>query len=242
MQSVHSTRPSIAPESATRAFLEAPHSAVPLSPAGDTSFLCLCVYRRSNKLGIACGRYRGYSSWGLPVPSPRLGASEGRLGLGTSDWALELRELLTLGESILAAQYTAIIPDHYFLVRRFGEHLTQREQDFASLLTLFDVYGCRRLKHILVSEIRPLDRAETYVKLVEELERRRRLPFSDLVGLIGSSPSVSWFSVGAEMIEVEVRVVWAVARPGSIRIEAVANGPSRWRFERLEEAVIIAAP
>ena len=87
-----------------------------------------------------------------------------------------------------------------------------------------------------------MDRAETYVKLVEELERWRRLPFSDLVGLIGSSPSVSWFSVGAEMIEVEVRVVWAVARPGSIRIEAVANGPSRWRFERLEEAVIIAAP
>jgi hypothetical protein len=87
-----------------------------------------------------------------------------------------------------------------------------------------------------------LDRVEAYAKVAAELERWRRLPFGDLVGLIGFSPSVTSVSVGTEIIDVEVRVEWAKAKPGAVRVEAVANGPSCWRLERLEEAFIVSAP
>jgi hypothetical protein len=87
-----------------------------------------------------------------------------------------------------------------------------------------------------------LDRAEEYAKLTAELERWRRLPFGDLVSLVGASPSVTSVPVEAEIIHVEVRIRWAEAKPGAIRVDAVANGPSCWRLERLEESVIVSAP
>jgi hypothetical protein len=87
-----------------------------------------------------------------------------------------------------------------------------------------------------------LDRAEAYAKLTAELERWRRLPFGDLLSLVGASPSVTSVPVGAEIVNVEVRIRWAEAKPGAIRVEAVANGPSCWRLERLEEAVIVTEP
>jgi hypothetical protein len=87
-----------------------------------------------------------------------------------------------------------------------------------------------------------LDRVEAYGKLAAELERWRRLPFDDLVRLVGASPSVTSVLVGAEVIDVEVSMTWAEAKPGAIRVEAVAYGPSCWRLERLEEAVIVSAP
>jgi hypothetical protein len=87
-----------------------------------------------------------------------------------------------------------------------------------------------------------LDRAEAYAELTAELERWRCLPFGDLVSLVGASPSVTSVPVGAEIIEVEVRIKWAEAKPGALRVEAMANGPSCWRLERLEEAVIVSAP
>jgi hypothetical protein len=86
-----------------------------------------------------------------------------------------------------------------------------------------------------------VDRDRAYATLVEELERWRRLPFDDLAGLVGAAPSVKSVLIGAEPIDVEVRIVWAESRPGAIRIEAVANGPSCWRLERLEEAIIVPA-
>jgi hypothetical protein len=87
-----------------------------------------------------------------------------------------------------------------------------------------------------------MDRVEAYAKLTAELERWRRLPYGDLVSLIGASPSVASVPVGSEIIDVEVRIMWVEAKPSSIRIEAVANGPSCWRLERLEEAIIVSEP
>jgi hypothetical protein len=104
--------------------------------------------------------------------------------------------------------------------------------------------GCdnRRYQGLTVLEIEPLDRVEAYAKLATELERWRCLPFDDLVSLVGASPSVTSVSIGAEVIDVEVCIRWAEAKPGAILVEAVANGPSCWRLERLEEAVIVPAP
>jgi len=85
-----------------------------------------------------------------------------------------------------------------------------------------------------------MDRDRAYAKLVEELEQWRRLPFDDLVGLVGAAPSTMAVPIGAEIIDVEVRLRWSGSKPGAIRIEAVANGPSCWRLERLEEAITVS--
>ncbi len=87
-----------------------------------------------------------------------------------------------------------------------------------------------------------MDRAQAYATLAGELERWRHLPFDDLVSLVDTSPSVKSVPVGAEVIDVEVRVRWADVRRGALRVEAVANGPSCWRLERLEEAITVSPP
>jgi hypothetical protein len=88
-----------------------------------------------------------------------------------------------------------------------------------------------------------LYRAEAYAKLTAELERWQGVPFGDLVKLVDTPPSVTSVPVGAENIEVVVHIRWAKTKPGTIRIEAIANGPSCWKLdERLEEAVIVSAP
>jgi hypothetical protein len=87
-----------------------------------------------------------------------------------------------------------------------------------------------------------LDRAEAYAKLTAELERWRRLTFDELVSFVGALPSVTSVPLGAEVIDIEVRIRWAEDKPGAIRVEAVANGPSCWRLERLEETIIVPAP
>ena len=81
-----------------------------------------------------------------------------------------------------------------------------------------------------------MDRDRAHLILAEELERWRRLPFDDLVGYIGSEPYLKTVLIGAEVVDAEVRVRWAGPRPGAVRVEAVANGPSCWRLERLEES------
>jgi hypothetical protein len=45
-----------------------------------------------------------------------------------------------------------------------------------------------------------------------------------------------------EVIDVEVRVHWAAAGREAICVEAVANGPSCWRLERLEDSITVPAP
>lgn len=59
-----------------------------------------------------------------------------------------------------------------------------------------------------------MDRVKAYGKLAAELERWRRLPFDDLVRLVGASPSGTSVLVGAEVIDVEVSITWAEAKPG----------------------------
>ena len=84
-------------------------------------------------------------------------------------------------------------------------------------------------------------RAEVYATLAPELEFWR-LPFVDLVSFVGTSPSVKKVAIGSLIIDVEECVRWAETGRDAIHIEAVANGPSCWRLERLEESVTISAP
>jgi hypothetical protein len=86
-----------------------------------------------------------------------------------------------------------------------------------------------------------LDRARAYAALAEELEQWRHLPFNDLAGLISRPPSVKSIVVGNEVVDVEISVRWTGSKPHAIQVEAVANGPSCYRLERLEESVIVKA-
>jgi hypothetical protein len=84
-----------------------------------------------------------------------------------------------------------------------------------------------------------LDREKAYSVLARELERFRRLPRPELVRCI-SGPAIErteWD--GAEPLTIEIRVEWADEKAGTIRIRAASNGPSCWRLERLEEAVLV---
>jgi hypothetical protein len=87
-----------------------------------------------------------------------------------------------------------------------------------------------------------LDRTEAYAILAGELERMRLLPFDDLACRAGAPPSVTSIPAGSETLEIEVRVAWADARRGILRIEAAARGPSCWRLERLEKSIVVSEP
>jgi hypothetical protein len=87
-----------------------------------------------------------------------------------------------------------------------------------------------------------LDRDKAYSILARELERFRRLPRSDLVRCIGGPPIERTEWDGAEPLAIEIRVEWADFETGAIRIWAASNGPSCWRLERLEEAVLVHPP
>jgi hypothetical protein len=87
-----------------------------------------------------------------------------------------------------------------------------------------------------------LDRDKAYSILARELEHLRRLPRPDLVRCIGGPAIERTEWDGAEPLTIEVRVEWADEKAGTIRIRAVSNGPSCWRLERLEEAVLVGPP
>ena len=86
-----------------------------------------------------------------------------------------------------------------------------------------------------------MNRAEAYAVVADELERWRRLPFAELARHVGGCPIQRSEALGAEMIEIEVRVRWGDSTRRTVRVEAVANGPSCWNLERLEESIIVSS-
>jgi hypothetical protein len=87
-----------------------------------------------------------------------------------------------------------------------------------------------------------LDRDQAYSLLAQELERFRRLPREDLIRRINGPTVETTVWDRAEPLTIEIRVEWADTKPGAIRIRATSNGPSCWRLERLEEAVLVHPP
>ena len=87
-----------------------------------------------------------------------------------------------------------------------------------------------------------MNRDKAYSALAQELECFRRLPREDLIRCIGGPTIEKTEWDGAEPLTIEIRVEWADTKPGAIRIRATSNGPSCWRLERLEEAVLVHPP
>jgi len=82
-------------------------------------------------------------------------------------------------------------------------------------------------------------KAAAYEALARELERWRLLPKQDLAAKVGRPASVHSVNVNGEDIAVEVAAHWQNEEGGPIRVTGIANGPSHWRLERLEESIVV---
>lgn len=85
-------------------------------------------------------------------------------------------------------------------------------------------------------------RATAYAALAEELRRWAELPAAELVGRVNRPPEVRGVAVEGEIITIELSASWADDKHASVRVEAVANGPSHWRMERLIERLVVPLP
>lgn len=85
-----------------------------------------------------------------------------------------------------------------------------------------------------------MERANVYAVLAKELEQWRLRPAADLASLAGALPSVREAHIAGEVVTIEVSVAWTDASHESLRIEAVANGPSHWNTERLVERITVS--
>jgi hypothetical protein len=84
-----------------------------------------------------------------------------------------------------------------------------------------------------------MHKATAYEALARELERWRLLPRQELVANVGKPASVRLVNIAGEDIALEVAVRWHGEVGGALRIIGVANGPSHWRLERLEESIVL---
>jgi len=84
-----------------------------------------------------------------------------------------------------------------------------------------------------------MDRASAYAALSGELEACRRLPRPMLVELIGSKPASKVIVVDGEELLLELQAAWASPKRMSVRVTAIAYGPSHLQTERLEEHLTI---
>lgn len=84
-------------------------------------------------------------------------------------------------------------------------------------------------------------KASAYEALARELERWRSMPARELAESIGKPACVQSVYIEGEEIALEVTVRWHDRERSAVRITAVANGPSHWRLERLEESIVIRA-
>jgi hypothetical protein len=84
-----------------------------------------------------------------------------------------------------------------------------------------------------------MHRAVAYQALALELERWRSLPEATLVANIGKPASVQTVNIGGEQVSIEVMARWQGSIDGAVRVTGVANGPSHWRLERLEESIVV---
>src|SRR5262245_31280260 len=85
-----------------------------------------------------------------------------------------------------------------------------------------------------------MHKANAYRALAQALERWQALPVSELIASVGKPASIKHENIDGEDIAIEVTLHWHGKDQAAIQIRGVAMGPSHWRFERLEESVVVA--
>jgi O-acetyl-ADP-ribose deacetylase (regulator of RNase III) len=84
-----------------------------------------------------------------------------------------------------------------------------------------------------------MHKATAYAVLARELERWRLLSTQELVASIGKPARVRSIDIDGEHIAIEVSARWHNEEGGSVLVTGVANGPSHWRLERVEESIVV---
>ena len=85
-----------------------------------------------------------------------------------------------------------------------------------------------------------MKRASAYAVLATELEAFRLLPWHVLEMHVRAVPTSKTVDVEGEELQLELRVSIAETRQQTLKITAVALGPSHLQMERLEESVMVA--
>jgi hypothetical protein len=87
-----------------------------------------------------------------------------------------------------------------------------------------------------------MDRMRAYTELAADLDRYRQLSYEELARRVGG-PSVERSVESLEgPLTIEIRFRWAGSEGSAVQISATAYGPSSWKLERLDEAVIVKGP
>lgn len=84
-----------------------------------------------------------------------------------------------------------------------------------------------------------MHKAAAYEALARELERWSVLPKQELVAKVGKPARVHCVNINGEDIVVEVAAHWHGEEGSAVRVTGIANGPSHWRLERLEESIVV---
>ena len=82
-----------------------------------------------------------------------------------------------------------------------------------------------------------MKQASAYRVLTQELEVWRELAADELLRRVGSVPRVRVIDIDGEPVSIEVSVSWMDKSRTRVRVEAIANGPSTWRMERVIEHI-----
>lgn len=85
-----------------------------------------------------------------------------------------------------------------------------------------------------------MNRAEAYAILSRELDSWRCRPYEQLVARVDQLESQRTVPVGQEDVTVRVAIRWTDEKHTALRVEAVAEGPSCFRLERMEESIVVS--
>jgi hypothetical protein len=84
-----------------------------------------------------------------------------------------------------------------------------------------------------------MNRDDAYALLSRELLSWQHRPYEQLVSQVDQPASERNVRLGEEDVTLRVAVRWASEKKTAVRIEAVADGPSWYRLERLEESIVV---
>jgi hypothetical protein len=83
-----------------------------------------------------------------------------------------------------------------------------------------------------------MNRGDAYRVLAAEILSLSQQGYDSLASQVGHTTQRQ-SSVGQELLTIEILVRWDDLKKRTIRIDAMALGPSCWTLERLEESVVI---
>ena len=85
-----------------------------------------------------------------------------------------------------------------------------------------------------------MQRAQVYEVLSLELASWSQLPRAELTARVGLPAHRRSLEIAGESVTVEVGTSWVSPKREAIRIQAIANGPSSWQLQRIEEGITVA--